>query len=199
MKSIVKFVLLPSLAAALVLSAANAHAHITPTVIMAKRADAISNSLPAATNYFLRTVQIGEHDYAKIEAVGNFRPDVSKLKFFYGRDAAGHFVGTVLFDVVNTIHGPIQVGITFNPGGAVTNVVVTKATVETKPWIKSLMTSGFMKDFVGMSGHSTSDPLDKISKSKVGAIPYFMAQVVTEAVTRAIIYYDVLFRPNMPK
>lgn len=183
----------------LLLWASGAYAQDTTSVTMARMGDVISSSLPAATDYFTENVRLSEHAFAKIEAVGNFRPDAAELKFFYGRDANGHFVGTVLFNVVNTIHGVIQVGIAFNPAGAVTNVVVTKATVDTEPWIKSLMAKGFMKKFDGMSGHSTSDPLNKISRSEVGSKPYYMAQVITEAVTRGIIYYDVLFRPNMPR
>jgi hypothetical protein len=36
---------------------------------------------------------------------------------------------------MNTRDGSIEVGITIDPDGAVTNVLVTRATVEVKPWI----------------------------------------------------------------
>lgn len=187
------------LLAALLLCTSGAYAQDTTAVTMVGIGDVIKSSLPTAADYFIKDARLSEHAFAKIEAVGNFRPEASELKFFYGRDAKGRLVGTVFFNTVGTLHGTVQVGVAFDPGGAVSNVVVTKATVGTEPWIKALMASGFMKDFNGMSGHSTSNPLKNISESKVGAMPYFMAQVITEAVTRAIVYYDVLFRPYIRK
>ncbi len=168
-------------------------------VILVRRADAITKSLPAAANFFVRKVAIGEADIAKVEARGNFRPDVSQLKFFYGRDKSGRFVGTMLFYVMDSEYGTLQVGVAFSPAGSVTNVVVTKANSATKPWVESLISSGWLKVYDGMSGNSMFNPLTRISPSTAGTKPYLMAQAITTAVVRCIVYYDMLFQPNLPR
>lgn len=57
------------------------------------------------------------------------------------------------------------------------SVVVTKATVETEPWVKTAMNSGLMEHYVGLSGNSLKNPLKDVSESKFGAMPYFMAHL----------------------
>jgi hypothetical protein len=184
-------------AVALIL-AVDAYAHITPTVVLARRGDVIKDGLPSAANFFVRKVELGQLDIAKIEAQGNFTPQVSKLEFFYGEDDSNNFVGSVLFNQVNTIHGPVEVGIVFTPGGDISEVVVTKATVETEPWVKTAISFGLMKNFIGLRARSMWNPLKSVSKSRMGDMPYFMAQAITAAVMRGVVYYDVLFRPHQP-
>ena len=59
-------------------------------------------------------------------------------------------VGVTLFQQVDTPHGPIEVGLTFGPDGALTSADVTTATVETKPWVQEATASGLMKGFAGL-------------------------------------------------
>ncbi len=174
------------------------HAQSTRTVVLAKQGDVISKSLPTATNYFVKEIYLGQRARAKIKAQGNFSPQVSKLKFFYGKNAGGSLVGTVLFVKMVTAHGPIEVGVAFTPGGVVSNVAVTKATTETKPWIEAAENAGLKKDLVGISANTTTSPLKNVSKSSIGAMPYFAAEVIATAVLRATVYYHILFLPQLP-
>ena len=199
MRSPAKIVSLSAAATALVMFSATLSVSASCAVILVRRADAVAKSLPAAANFFVRKVAIGEADIAKVEARGNFRPDVSNLKFFYGRDKSGRFVGTMLFYAVDSEYGALQVGVAFSPAGSVTNVVVTKATCGSKPWIESLMSSGWLKVYDGMSGNSMFNPITRISPGTAGTRPYMMAEAITTAVVRCIVYYDMLFQPNLPR
>ncbi len=178
--------------------AVRAYAQDTTSVVMAKRGDVIQKSLPTATNYFVREVVLGQDEIAKIKLQGSFSPQVSRLKFFYGKDTFGGFVGTVLFDGIKTIHGPVEVGIAFTPGGTVSNVVVTKATAETEPWVKAALASGLVKNYIGMSSKSMANPLQNVSPALIGEKPYFMAQAITTAVIEGVVYYNILFQPRLP-
>jgi len=121
----------------LVLAAAalGAAAHPTPKVVLVKHADFIRQTLPSAKQYFLRTVSIGKQDLAAIRQAGDFTPADPDVQFFLGQGEGGATVGVVLFQQVDTPHGPIEVGLTFGPNGAVAHAMVTTATVETKPWV----------------------------------------------------------------
>ncbi len=167
--------------------------HITPTVVLVKEADLIKRTVPAA-HYFLRTIDIGKADLATIEKKGGFEPDGDKVKFFYGTDASGKKAGVVLFPQVNTQHGPLEIGLTMNDDGTVRNATVTKATVETKPWILEAVKAGLMKRFQGMRfGDDPARALRGYSSGTLGDMPYFMAKVAAEAVKRGLVYYAVLY------
>lgn len=168
--------------------------HITPTVVLKKQADMIKEAVPAS-QYFLKTVKIGKADFRRIRTEGAFDPDEDQVKFYYGRDAGGKVVGVVLFAQDNTQHGPLEVGLAFGPDGAVTQAVVTKATVETKPWVKTAIDAGLMNRFRGMRpGDDPQTALRGLSEESLGKMPYYMAGVAATAVQRGLVLYQVLYR-----
>jgi hypothetical protein len=168
--------------------------HITPTVVLEKQADLIKETLPGAKQYFLRTVDIGKADFGRIEREGGFKPEGDRVKFYYGKDGAGKEAGVVLFPQVNTQHGPLEVGLTMNPDGTVRDAVVTKATVETKPWVLQAVKAGLMKNFEGMRpGDDPAKALQGLSSEELGKMPYYMAEIAAKAVGRGLVLYDVLY------
>jgi hypothetical protein len=180
-------------AAALALSAA-APLHITPTVELVKRVDVIRRTLPGARQYYERTVDIGRDDLGRIRSAGDFTPDGGEFHFFYGTDADGAIDGVVLFPQVNSQHGPLEVGITVGPDGAVTSVIVTKATVETKPWVQRAIKTGFLRRFDGLRRPDEANrALTGLSKGTIGAMPYYMAEQTALAVQHGLVLYQVLF------
>src|SRR5262249_15323253 len=126
-----------------------ATAHPTPKVVLMKHADFIRQTIPAK-GYFVRTVTIGKDDLAAIRKKSDFTPDDPDVQFFLGQDANGKTSGVALFEQVDSPHGPIEVGLTFGPDGAIAHAVVTTATVETKPWVQEAVAGGCMKGFTGM-------------------------------------------------
>ena len=138
---------------------ADAYAQGGKAITLARKGDVIKNSLPNATNFFVKKIILNDHDKAKIKAQGSFSPQVSHLKFFYGEDAAQELVGTVLFNRMITSDGPIEVGIAFTPGGTVSNVVVTRATARMKPWIETAISGGVLKHLIGIGSDALSAPM----------------------------------------
>lgn len=168
--------------------------HITPTVVLHKQADVIRETLPHANAFFLRTVEIGRAELESIRREGDFTPDDPSVKFYLGRGGNGELDGVVLFPQTNTQHGPFEVGLTIRSDGAIANVVVTKATVETKPWVLKALRAGLMDEFVGMTDPARAmDALNAISEDDLGHMPYYAATVIASTVRRGLILYGTLY------
>lgn len=176
---------------------ADVYAQSKKTVILETRGDVIQELLPSATNYFVKKVVLNQHNKAKIKAQGNFSPQIPYVKFFYGEDASGSLVGTVLFNQMTTRHGLIEVAIALTPAGEVSKVIVTKAAAGMESSVKAVISAGLMKNFTGLSAQSMTDPMKDVSESDLGAMPYYVAQVITTAVIRGVVYYNILFQGRL--
>lgn len=168
--------------------------HPTPTVVLIKQTDLIRSTLPDARQFFLRSVTIGKDALAQIRQEVDYSPEDPDVKFYLGKGGDGKPAGVVFFPQVNTMHGPIEVGLTFKPDGSIANAAVTKATVETKPWVDDVEAAGLMGRFKGMRyGDDVGKALDQVS-GKVGQMSRYEAQVITTAVHHGLVLYHVLFR-----
>jgi hypothetical protein len=192
-----------SIAGAAVLAAAGAPpaaAHMTPSVTLTSRADFIRRALPGARRYFERTVDIGRDDYARIRKDAGFAPDEASVRFYSGVGADDRPVGVVLFVQVNTMHGPIEVGLAMGPGDSVLSAGVIRATVETKPWVVAAERAGLLDRFRGMRfGDDPSRALDGVSRDSLGAMPYYFGTVIVEGVKHGLGLYHVLGREGAGK
>jgi hypothetical protein len=168
--------------------------HPTPSVVLVKQTDLIRTTLGSATQFFVRKVTIGKDDLAHIRKEVDFSPEDPSLPFYLGKTGEGRLAGVVLFPQVNTIHGPIEVGLTMGPDGRIASAVVTKATVETRPWVEEATSAGLMKRFQGMKyGDDVKQALEPLSPGKIGQMPYFEAQVIAAAVRQGLVLYHFLF------
>ena len=176
------------------IAATSAPPHITPTVVITKQADAIKAGIPGATQFFVRTVTIGEDDFQALSE-GGFRPDEEAVKFYYGQSANGTLQGVMVFPQVNTTqHGPLEIGLALAPDGTVRSVAVTKATVETKPWVQAAVASGLLQRFAGMrAGADARSALSAVSKDAIGDMPYYVAGLIAQDVARGLAYYQALY------
>ena len=168
--------------------------HPTPSVVLVKQTDLIRTTLEGATQFFVRKVTIGKDDLARIRKDVDFSPEDPSVPFYLGKTAEGGLAGVVLFPQVNTIHGPIEVGLTMGPDGRIASAIVTKATVETRPWVEEATSAGLMKRFQGMKyGDDVKQALEPLSPGKIGQMPYFEAQVIAAAVRQGLVLYHLLF------
>src|SRR5207248_869297 len=108
--------------------------HITPVVVLVKRPDAVQSLLPGADAYTAREVHLSGRDAHRLHEAVDWSPEDGVVVFYAGT-AGSTAVGALEFVRVDTPHGPIEVAVGFTPQGAVRGVVVTKATVEMKPWV----------------------------------------------------------------
>jgi hypothetical protein len=171
-----------------------AAAHPSPKVVLVKHADFIRETLTGATQYFVRTVDIGKDDLAAIRRASDFTPDEPDVQFYLGQGGGGAAVGVVLFQQVDTPHGPIEVGLAFGPDGAIRRAMVTTATVETKPWVQEAVASGMMDRLAGM--RPGDDPRTAVAGGKLGGMPQYMAELIATAAGRGLVLYSTLYKPS---
>ena len=171
-----------------------AAAHPSPKVVLVKHADYIRQTLSGATQYFERTVDIGKHDLAAIRQHSDYTPEDPDVQFYLGQGAGGAPVGAVLFQQVDTPHGPLEVGLTFGPDGTISRAMVVTATVETKPWVQEAIATGLMGRFTGMKqGDDPRKALDAV-QGKLGGMPAYMAELIATAVGRGMVLYSTLYK-----
>jgi hypothetical protein len=183
---------------ALAAAALGGSAHPTPKVILVKHADFIRQALGGggATQYFVRTVSIGKQDLATIRKTSDFTPDDPDVPFYIGQANGGAAVGVVLFQQIDTPHGPLEIGLAIGPHGAVTAVDVTSATVETKPWVQQATASGLMKGFVGMRQGADLRKALAGAQPKLGGMGEYMVELIATAVGRGLVLYGALYRES---
>src|SRR2546426_3169781 len=128
-----KLLILAPLAAAL---------HITPVVVLVKRPDAVQALLPRADAYFAREVHLSQTDAHRLHQEVDWSPEDGVLTLYTGKTGST-VVGALEFVRVDTPHGPIEVAVGFTPQGMVRGVIVTKATVATKPCVLEAAAGGF--------------------------------------------------------
>jgi hypothetical protein len=100
-------------------------AHITPNVSLVARGEFLKQSLPGATRFFEKEMMISRGDGAAIRKATGWAPSEEDTKIYVGRDAQGQLVGTVVFLWMTSQHGPVGIGVVFQPDGAVRRVAVT--------------------------------------------------------------------------
>jgi hypothetical protein len=168
--------------------------HPTPSVVLVKQTDLIRTTLGGAKQFYVRKVTIGKDDLARIRKEVDFSPEDPDLRFYLGKTEDGALAGVVLFPQVNTMHGPIEVGLTLGPDGSIISAVATKATVETRPWVEEAAAAGLMKRFQGMRyGDDVKRALEPLSPGQMGQMPYFEAQVIAATVRQGLVLYHLLF------
>ena len=167
--------------------------HPTPTLVLVKQTDLIRTTLEGAKQFYVRKVTIGKDDLARIRQRVDFSPEDPDLSFYLGKTGEGKLVGVVLFPQVNTMHGPLEVGLTLNPDGSVASAVVTKASVETKPWVEEAVATGLLKRFQGMRyGDDVKRALGQQS-GQMGQMPSWEAGVIAAAVQQGLVLHHMLF------
>jgi hypothetical protein len=183
---------------ALVAAALGAAAHPTPKVVLVTHADFIRETLggQGATQYFVRTVSIGKQDLAAIRTASDFVPDDPDVPFYLGQGKGGTAVGVVLFQQVDTPHGPLEIGLAIGPNGTDTAAEVTTATVETKSWVQEATAAGLTKGFVGM--RQGRDPREALAQARprLSGMPEYMAELIATAVGRGLVLYGTLYQES---
>src|SRR5256714_2826446 len=91
--------------------------HITPSVVLVKRPDAVQALLPGADAYVAREVHLSGTDAHRLHETVDWSPEDGVL-VFYGGTAGSTSVGALEFVRVDTPHGPIEVAGGFPPPGA---------------------------------------------------------------------------------
>ena len=168
--------------------------HITPIVVLVKRPDAVQALLPGADAYVAREVHLSGTDAHRLHEAVDWSPEDGVL-VFYGGTAGSTAVGALEFVRVDTPHGPIEVAVGFTPQGAVRGVVVTKATVEMKPWVLEAVAAGLTDHYRGLKpGAPGGAPGGAAGiASRAGNLAVYVAGEVDKGVARALAAYGAFY------
>jgi len=166
--------------------------HITPTVIMVKRQDAVAHLLPGAEQFTARELHLSSADSRKLHDAVGWEPPDGVVTFYVGKHQ-DQTTGALIFMRVDCQHGPIELAIGYEPGGTVRGVEVTKATVEMKPWILEALRAGLESEYRGLAVTQTPNAAEQV-KPKIGAMPGYMAELIDKGVMHANAAYRLFYR-----
>ena len=164
-----------------------------PTVVLVKRPDAVKQLLPGADRFFAREYHLSDRDAHRLhEDAHDWSPEDGVLTFYVGKQG-GSDVGALEFIRVDTPHGPLEVSVGFAPDRTVRGVLVTKATVETRPWVLAALEAGLTEHYRGLKVTDAPNAAAAL-KGKVGELPDYMAHHVDEGVARALAAYRDFYK-----
>jgi len=175
-----------------VLALATMLLHITPTVVLVTRPAAVAALLPDAQTFLAREIHLSDADAHRLHEAVDWSPEDGVLTFYTGRNGDA-VTGALTFVRVDTPHGPVEIAVGFETSGAIRKVVVTKATVETKPWLIEALRAGLTSSYEGMQPGATPDGAGAV-QSAVGPMPAYMAERVDRGVARALAAYGTFYR-----
>src|SRR2546425_11363047 len=165
--------------------------HITPGVVLVKRPEAAQALLPGADAYFAREVHLSTPDAHRLHKAVDWSPEDGVLTFYVGRTGSA-MVGALEFVRVDTPHGPIEVAVGFTPQGTVRGVIVTKATVEMKPWVLEAVAAGLTNHYQGLKPGDSPGGAAAIA-SQAGNLAEDIAGAGDKGVARALAAYGAFY------
>jgi hypothetical protein len=166
--------------------------HVTPTVELVKRVDAVRQIFPAADAWFERELHLSNPDAHRLHQAVDWSPEDGVL-VFYGGVAGSTSMGALEFVRVDTPHGPIEVAVGFTPQGAVRGVVVTKATVEMKPWVLEAVAAGLTDQYRGLKPGGAAPAGSAAIAGRAGNLAAYVAGEVDKGVARALASYGAFY------
>jgi hypothetical protein len=167
--------------------------HITPVVVLVKRPEAVQALLPGAVAYFAREVHLSDADAHRLHEVVDWSPEDGVLAFYTGK-AGSTVVGALEFVRVDTPHGPIEVAVGFRPDGRIRGVIVTKATVEMKPWVLEAVSAGLPDQYRDLKAGDTPGGAAALARAgRAGNLSVYIAGEVDKGVARALAAYGTFY------
>ena len=172
-------------------AAAAALLHITPTVVLVKRTDAVARLLPGAAQFASRELHLSSADSRQLHDAVGWEPPDGVVTFYIGK-RQDQETGALMFMRVDCQHGPLELAVGFDPRGAIRGVEVTKATVEMKPWVLEALRAGLTEEYRGLTLERAPSGADKV-KPHVGPMPGYMAELVDKGVMHAAAAYRLFY------
>lgn len=166
--------------------------HITPTVVLVKREQAVARLLPGADEFAARELHLSSADSKRLHDAVGWEPPDGVVTFYLGKKQ-DRVTGVLQFMRVDCQHGPIELAIGYDPRGTIRAVEVTKATVEMKPWIVEALRAGLLNEYRGLVVGGEPAGAAKV-KPQIGAMPGYMAELIDKGVMHANAAYRLFYR-----
>ena len=165
--------------------------HITPTVVLVKREDAVARLLPGAEQFTAREFHVSSADSRKLHDAVGWEPPDGMVTFYIGKHQ-DQVAGALLFMRVDCQHGPLELAVGFDLRGTIRGVEVTKATVEMKPWVLEALRAGLTEAYRGLATDQPPAGADKV-KPRIGAMPGYMAELIDKGVMHGAAAYRLFY------
>ena len=165
--------------------------HITPTVVLLKRNEVVARLMPGADQFSARELHLSSADSRQLHDAAGWEPADGVITFYVGKHEQRE-LGSLLFMRVDSPHGPLEIAVGFEPAGTIRGVEVTKATVETKPWLSEALRAGRTEEYRGLALTAMPGGAAKV-RPQVGAMPAYMAELVDKGVMHAAAIYRLFY------
>ncbi len=159
-------------------------AHVTPNVELLKKGELVRQSLPLATRFLEQRLTLSGADLAAIKKATGWTPSDEDAKLYVGRDDQARLLGRVILLWIPSEHGPVGVGVGFDPAGKIVRAAVTDVGSEPLAWVRPLLDNAGMTAFVGLAPDATLDPA-KVAPAVTGTMSRYYAEVIVQGVARA--------------
>lgn len=169
---------------ALIFFSGNVDAHVTPNVQLVRRGEFLKESLPGATKFFEKPLVISDDHRTAMRRETGWAPSDQDTRVYVGRDGEGRLVGLVIFLWVSSQHGPLGIGVAFDPDVTVRRVAINDVSGEALPWVRPLIEAGGLDGFVGLPSTARPDP-EKVAPQVSGAMARYYLRVIAAGVARA--------------
>jgi hypothetical protein len=173
-------------------AAAAALIHITPTVVLVTRSDAVAKLLEGSERFTAREVHLSAADDRRLREAADWTPADGVITFYLGKHQ-DRVKGVLVFIRVDSPHGPVEVAVGFDGAGVIQGVEVTKATVETKAWMVEAVRAGLTAHYRGLRIGVAPGGAATV-KGKVGTMAAYMAELVDKGVVHAGAAYRLFYR-----
>jgi hypothetical protein len=95
--------------------------HITPTVVLVKRQDAVARLLPGAEQFTARELHLSSQDSRRLHDAVGWEPPDGVITFYVGKRQE-QVSGALVFMRVDCQHGPLELAIGYDARGTIRGV-----------------------------------------------------------------------------
>jgi hypothetical protein len=158
--------------------------HITPNVELVKKGEFLRQSLPGAVRFFEKRMAWSGEDGAAVERATGWRPSDESSRVYVGRDAEKRLIGSAVFLWMPSQHGPVGIGVAFDPKGTIRRATVTDLAAEPLVWVRPLLEGQALRGLEELPAGASPEP-SRLAPPGAGAMTRYYAKVIAGAVARA--------------
>lgn len=166
------------------LFSASLAAHVTPNVELIRKSQFVKESLAGAAQLFEKKIPAGGPAWGAMRKATGWGPSEEDAKLYVGRNAEGKLFGSVVLLWIASQHGPLCVGVVFDPAGAIRRVAVTDVASEALACVRPILDRDGTGAFVGLALDAIPNPA-RVAPEASGSMSRYYAKVIADAVARA--------------
>ncbi|MFQ5670129.1 MAG: hypothetical protein ACE5HD_06375 [Acidobacteriota bacterium] len=178
-----------------------ARAHLSPTVVLVKKKEVLGQLLPGAETFQGRELLLSRTEIKSLSETSGLHLSREPVRFYRGEDAGGVLLGTVLFTVGDSVHGPVEVAVALDGSGAVIGFQVTRCSAEVLPWVRTVQRTKVLEPIIGTGAGEARGPEDLPlgDLAPLTSMARFYARVIREGIFKALALSRWIRPPDDPR